>query len=81
MDANQTSRHVTIRISEHQQKDLQVGQNLAECSGSTNEIEWKILDGCRTVEKLTTIEAIYISKLKMRLNTCVKYRGRELRLK
>ena len=65
----QTSRHFTTRISEHQKKDLQVGQHMVECWGATNDIEWKILDACRTVEKLKTIEDIYIGKLKSALNT------------
>ena len=57
----QTSRHVTTRITEHQKKDSQVSQYLVECRGATNDIEWKILDACRTIEKLMIIEAIYIS--------------------
>ena len=56
----QTSRHVTTRITEHQKKDSQVGQHLVECRGATNGIEWKILDASRTVEKVMIIEAIYI---------------------
>ena len=77
----QTSRHVTTRITEHQKKDSQVGQHLVECRGATNDIEWRILDACRSVEKLMIIEAIYISKLKPALNTRDEYRGRELTLK
>ena len=77
----QTSRHVTTRITEHQKKDSRVGQHLVECRGATNDIEWKILDACRTVEKLKIIGAIYISKLKPALNTRDEYRGRELTLK
>ena len=77
----QTSRHVTTRITEHQKKDSQVGQHLIECRGATNDIEWRILDACRSVEKLMIIEAIYISKLKPALNTRDEYRGRELTLK
>ena len=77
----QASRHVTTRITEHQKKDSRVGQHLVECRGAKNDIEWKILDACRTVEKLMIIEAIYISKLKPALNKRDKYRGRELRLK
>ena len=77
----QTSRHVTTRITEHQKKDSQVGQHLVECRGATNDIEWKTLDACQTVEKLMIIEAIYISKLKPALNTRDEYRGRELTLK
>ena len=49
--------------------------------GATNDIEWRILDACRSVEKLMIIEAIYISKLKPALNTRDEYRGRELTLK
>ena len=73
----QTSRHVTTRITEHQKKDSQV----VECRGAMNDIERKILDAFRTVEKLMIIEAIYISKLKPALNTRDEYRGRELTLK
>ena len=47
----QTSR--STRITEHQKKVSQVGQHLVECRGATNDIEWKIHDACRTVEKLT----------------------------
>ena len=47
----QTSRHVTTKISEQQKKNSQLGQHLVECSGSTNNIELKILDACRIVEK------------------------------
>ena len=52
-----------------------MGQHLVEGRGATNDIEWKILDACRTVEKLMIIEAIYISKLKPALNTRHEYRG------
>ena len=76
----QTSRHVTTRISEHQKKDSQLGQHLVKCSDATNDIERKILDACRTVEKLMTIEAIYNSKLKPEQNTRYEWRGRELEL-
>ena len=78
-----TSRHVTTSITEHQKhqkKDSQVGQHLVECRGATNDIDWKILNACRTVGKLMIIEAIYISKLKPALNTRDEYRGRELTL-
>ena len=74
----QTSRHTTTRITEHQKKDSQVVQHLFECRAAKNDVEWKILDACRTVEKLMIIEAIYISKLKPALNTRDEYRGREL---
>ena len=74
-DVGQTSLHVTTRIAEHQKKDSQVGKHLVECRGATNDIEWKILDACRKLEKLMIIEAIYISKLKPALTTRDKYRG------
>ena len=48
--------------------DSQVGQHLVECVASKNELEWKILDSCCTVEKLMAIEAKYISKLEPVLN-------------
>ena len=69
------------KIAEYQKKDSQVGQNLTECCGATNDIEWKTLEACLTLEKLLTIEAIYISKLKMALNIRDENKGRELTLK
>ena len=77
----QTSRHVNTRISEHQKKDSPVGQHLVECCGTTHNVKREILDACRGVEKLMTIEAIYIKKLKPQLNTRDEYRVRELTLK
>ena len=77
----QTSRHVTTRFSEHQKQCSSVGQHLVECCGTTHNVKWEILDACRVVEKLMTIEAIYIKKLKPQLNTRDEYRGRELTLK
>ena len=70
------SWHVTTRISEHQTKDSQVSQRLVEYASSTTVIEWKGLDACRTVEKLMTIEAIYISKRKSGLYTRDENSGR-----
>ena len=81
MYVGQTSRHVTTRITEHQKKDSQVGQQLVEWRGATNDIEWKILDACQTIEKIIIIKAIYISELKPTLNTRDEYRGQELTLK
>ena len=49
--------------------------NFVECCGATNDIEWKKLDACLTVEKIMTIEAIYISKLKPALNIRDENRG------
>ena len=77
----QTSRHVTTRISEHQKNDSPVEQHLFECCGATHNVKWEILDACRGVEKLMTIEVIYIKKLKPQINTRDEYRGRELTLK
>ena len=64
----QTNRHVTTRKSKHQKKGSLMGHRLVECSHSTNDFECKILDDSRTVEKLFTIEIIYINKLKLGIN-------------
>ena len=74
----QTSRHVTTRISEDQKKDSPVGQHLVEGCGTTPNVKWEILDACRGVEKLMTIEATYIKKQKPQLNTRDEYRGRDV---
>ena len=60
---------ITTRRSEHQKGNSRVGQHLVDCVGSTNDIEWKTLDSFCTVAELMTIGAIYISKLKLGLNT------------
>ena len=52
-----------------------------KCCGTTYNLKWEILDACRGVEKLMTIEAIYNKKLKPQLNTRDEYRERELTLK
>ena len=80
-DVGQTSLYVATRISDHQKMNSQVGQHLVGWFGYTKDIECKILDACRTVENLMTIEAIYVGKLKRELNTHDEYRGRELMLK
>ena len=77
----QTSRHVTTRISEHRKKDSPVGQHLVEYCGTTHNVKWEILDACRGVEKLMTIEAIYIKKQKPQLNKRDENCERELTLK
>ena len=61
-----------------QMKESQVGQNLVECSGSINDIEWEVLNACSRLEKLITIEALFSSKLRPGLNTRENYRGPEL---
>ena len=76
----QTSRYVTTRISEHQKKDFPVGQYVVECCDTAHYIEWGILDTSRGIEKLMTIEAIYIKMLKPQSKTHDDYRGRELTL-
>ena len=71
----QTSRHVTTRILEHQKKDSPVGQHLVECCGTTHNVKWEILDASRGVEKLMTMEAIYIKGMQETLQqklTCVR---------
>ena len=56
----QTSRHVTTRILELQKKYSLVEQHLVECCVTAHKTEWDIIDACRRVEKLITVEAIYI---------------------
>ena len=45
-----------------------------ECCGTVHNIELDILDECRGVKKLITIEAIYIKNRRKTLN---EYRGRK----
>ena len=80
-DVGQTIRHVSKRISKHQNKDSAAGQQLVECCGTAHNIERVILNACRGVEKLQTIKAMDIKKLKPQLNTLDGYQLRELILK
>ena len=50
INAGQTGRHVTTRISEHQKKDSSVGQHPVECCGTAHNIECEFLDACRGFE-------------------------------
>ena len=52
-----------------------MGHHLVESCGATNNIKWKIMDACLTIEKLMSIESIYISKLKPALNKRDDNRG------
>ena len=81
MDAVPSMLAKPARISELQEKDSPVRQHFVECCGTTQNLKWEILDACREVEILMTIEAIYIEKLKPQLNTPDEYRRRELTLK
>ena len=40
--------------------------SIIECVGSENKIEWKTPDTCCTLEKILTIEGLYISKVMQR---------------
>ena len=77
----QSSGHFTTRILEHQKTDSLVRQHVVEYCGTELNIEWEILDVCRRVEKLMTIEAIYIKKLEPQTIVRNEYQERKLTLK
>ena len=52
--------------------------HLVECCGTAHIFKKGILDACRGVGKLMTLEEIYIKNLKQQLNTRNEYRGREM---
>ena len=60
---------------------ITLSDNFVECCGTRHNVKWEILDACRLVEKLMTIEATYIKKLKPQLNTRLEYGRRGLPLK
>ena len=53
-----------IEIRSIKKKGSPLGHHLVECCVTAHNIDWEILDTCRGIEKLITIEAIYIKKLK-----------------
>ena len=78
----QTQRHLQKRCSEHASLTTPVGSHLQCCIGSVDILKHvKVIDQARSVQKLLTLEAIHISKLKPSLNTREEFRQRFLALR
>ena len=57
-----------------------MGQHLVECCGTAHNIDWDIIEACRSIEKLITIDMINIKELILQSKTRDGYQGRELTL-
>ena len=75
--------HLTTRIEEYKKADSPVGLHLQQCQleGNSADLSWEVIDMSNNQTKLLAIEAIYIRKEKLGLNTRHDFRSRELTLK
>ena len=76
----QTTRHLATRLGEHCRKTSPVGDHLRNCAQNAA-IEHKIIDKSFNVQKLLTLEALHISRLRPTLNQREEYRSRELTIR
>ena len=78
----QTSRHLLNHIKEDRRKATPVGSHFTSCSHTLEMDDVRILTGCiRSVERLMTLEALWINSIKPSLNTKDEYRSRTLVIK
>ena len=83
----QTVRHVQQRVREHLGNKGTMKIHFHQCSAIDNTFPVNendilfILDKANNVNKLLTLEALYIHEIKPRLNTKDEYRSRTLTLK
>ena len=76
----QTTRHLITRFKEHVGKRGLLKKHFEECDIVPSVDLLEVLGRARG-EKLLTLEALFISELKPKLNTKDEYRSRELKLK
>ena len=72
----QTARHVITRLGEHRRKSSPLGRHFGECAVKTGEVTATVLDRCTNVNKLLTMEALYIARTRPILNQREGYRSR-----
>ena len=77
----QTARHVITRLGEHRRKSSPLGRHFGECAVKTGEVTATVLDRCTNVNKLLTMEALYIARTRLKLNQREEYHSRDLTLK
>ena len=78
----QTGRHLITRLQEHGRKGTPVAQHFTDCQVPTSTIlsSSKILDSTSR-SKLTTLESIYISKLRPQINNRDEFRSKSLMIR
>ena len=78
----QTGRHLITRLQEHGRKGTPVAQHFKDCQVPTSTIisSSKILDSTSR-SKLTTLESIYISKLRPQINNRDEFRSKSLMIR
>ena len=77
----QTARHLTTRLKEHSRPSTNVGSHLATFETTMENAEVKILDKSPNLNKLLTLEALYITSKTPTINLKEEYRSRELTLR
>ena len=75
----QTNRHLQTRLQEHMSASAHVGAHLREY-GANMGMNVKVIDRSFDENKLLTLEALHIAKLKPALNTREEYPQRQLKL-
>ena len=77
----QTARHVITRLGEHRRNSSPMGRLFGECALKTGEVTATVLDRCTNVNKVLTMEALYIARTRPILNQREEYCSRDLTLK
>ena len=68
----------STKISGHQKQDSPVEKQFIECYDTAHKLEEDKPDSCRWVEKVMTVYATDVNKLKPQINTRDEEPGREL---
>ena len=77
----QTSRHLQQRFREHIGSKGILRKHFEECNITPSDDLVKIIGTSRFLDKLLTLEALFIEEIKPELNTKDEYRSRTLKLK
>ena len=71
----QTASYLTTRLTEHKRRTSPLGAHFSDCKVDPKSVNAEILDPCLDTNKLLTLEALYIARLKPGLNQRDEYRS------
>ena len=76
-DSAEVQAEVATQVKQYRPKRLPVGQRLNQCGneGTVARMSWEVIDQANTNVKLLTLEALYISKERPRINTRDEFRS------
>ena len=82
LDFGQTTRHITIRLSEHSSRKGPVKDHFIKCEKDIDNDCVKILDSTTKSDSyLLTLEALWIRDIKPLINSKDEFKNRELIIK